>query len=139
MGDYNIDLDGADANSMVYCTEWYACYAEYPKELSEDGAVALMKKHPILAEFLEYDDCGDGNFEDGCFSGVSLGFTSDKIPFSQFDEDHEFDCRDFDNFKSDSDWDGCEQTIVVDGHTFEVSIGGLGYININYIDHEGGE
>ena len=137
MGCIQADLNGATANDKVYCTMWYACYADYPKELSEEEATALMLKHPILTEFLEYDDCGDGNFEDGCFSGVSLGFTSDKIPFSDFHEDHEFDYRDFDNFKSDSDWDGCVQTIVVDGHTFEVSIGVLEYCNINYI--EGGE
>jgi len=137
MGDYSIDLGGAGANDKVYCTMWYACYAEYPKELSEDEAVALMEKHPILTEFLDADDCGDAVFEDGEYSGVSLGFTSDEILFSQFDKDHDFDCRDFDNFKSDSDWDGHAKTIVVDGHTFEVSIGGLGYININYM--EGGD
>ena len=136
MGYIQADLNGATANDKVYCTMWYACYADYPKELSKEQVWALMEKHPILTEFLEYDD-GCGELENGTYGGVCLGFTSDYISFSQFDEDHEFDYRDFDNFKSDSDWDGCVQTIVVDGHTFEVSIGVLEYCNINYI--EGGE
>ena len=135
MGYHSIDLNGATANDKVYCTMWHSCWVEYPKELSEEQVFDLMEKHPLLLEFLEYDD-GCGELEDGTYGAVSLGLTSDEVPFSQFDEDHEFDCRDFDNFKSDSDWDGEDKTIVVDGHTFKILLGDVSYVNINYTEGE---
>ena len=136
MGMYHIDLNGATANDKVTCTMWHNCWVEYPKELSDEEEVFdLMEKHPILKEFL-YEDDGSGELEDGTYDCVSLGLVSDEVPFSQLDG---FDYRNFDNFKSDSGWNGVSKTIVVDGHTFQIHLGDINNININMKMEEGEE
>jgi len=133
MGNYNVDVSGATANDKVYCTMWTPVFVQFPKGLTVDQVENLMAKHPLLLEVLEEDTgCGEIDVEAGDYIGVALGLTSDLIPFSEFDEDHEFDHRDFDNFKSDAGWDGEDKTIQVDGHTFVISVDDAEpYININ--------
>jgi len=130
MGDQTIDIQGVETGDWLYCTIWEGVQVTYPKCLSEEQVIALMEKHPILAEIIE-DEC-DIEIEGGMFRGVSVGMTADLIPFSQFDEDHTFDYRDFDNFKSDSGWDGEDKVILVDGFTFHISLTGCYYTNIGF-------
>ena len=133
MGNYNIDVSGATANDKVYCTAWTSVLVQFPKGLTVEQVESLMEKHPLLLEVLE-EDTGDGDVDvvAGDYTGVALGLTSDRIPFSQFAPNHDFDWRDFDNYKSDAGWDGEDKTIEVGGHTFHISVTDAEpYININ--------
>jgi hypothetical protein len=133
MGNYSIDISHATAKDKVYCTQWTPVLVRFPKGLTEEQVENLMEKHPLLLEVLEEDTgCGDIDVVAGDYTGVALGLTSDRIPFSDFDENHEFDYRDFDNYKSDAGWDGWDKTIQVEGHDFHISVTDAEpYININ--------
>ena len=134
MGNYSIDISHATAKDKVYCTEWATVLVRFPKGLTEEQVENLMAKHPVLEDILDNDTCGDGDIDvvTGEFTGVALGFTSDHIPFSQFSPDHEFDYRDFDNYKTYDGWDGEDKTIQVDGHDFHISVTDAeSYFNIN--------